>query len=69
MHKSAENAALVADFWRGHPKIASVNYLGFLAATTRDTRFSAGNVRRGLYIRIAVKGGEPRHFACSTRCR
>ena len=32
MHKSAENAALVADFLRSHAKIAGVNYLGFLAA-------------------------------------
>ena len=30
MHKSAQNAALVADFLRKHPKIAGVNYLGFL---------------------------------------
>jgi methionine-gamma-lyase len=32
MHKSAQNAAQVAAFLRTHPKIAGVNYLGFLAA-------------------------------------
>src|ERR1700678_132155 len=31
MHRSADNAALVAEFLRTHPKVASVNYLGFLA--------------------------------------
>ena len=32
MHRSAQNAALVAKYLSGHPKIAGVNYLGFLAA-------------------------------------
>ena len=32
MRQSATNAEVVAEFLRSHPKIASVNYLGFLAA-------------------------------------
>ena len=32
MHRSAQNAARVAQYLTGHPKIAQVNYLGFLAA-------------------------------------
>jgi methionine-gamma-lyase len=31
MHRSAENAELVAKFLAAHPKVAAVNYLGFLA--------------------------------------
>ena len=33
MRKSADNAALVANFLRTHAKVASVNYLGFLEAS------------------------------------
>jgi methionine-gamma-lyase len=63
MHKSAENAALVANFLRSHPKIASVNYLGFLA--TDDPRYPV--FRRqcqsaGSTFGFAVKGGEAEAF-------
>ncbi len=63
MHKSAENAGLVANFLRGHAKIASVNYLGFL---------SADDPRRAVFLRqcqsagstfgFTVKGGEAEAF-------
>jgi methionine-gamma-lyase len=63
MHKSADNAKLVAAFLRTHPKIAAVNYLGFLAE---------GDPRRHLFLRqcdsagstfgFAVKGGEAEAF-------
>jgi len=64
MHKSAENAALVANYLRSHPKIAGVNYLGFLAADDRATRFSAGSVRArappsDLRSRAARRGVSP----------
>ncbi len=63
MHKSAENAGLVANFLRGHAKIAAVNYLGFL---------SADDPRRAVFLRqcqsagstfgFTVKGGEAEAF-------
>jgi methionine-gamma-lyase len=63
MHKSAENAASVANYLRGHAKIAAVNYLGFL---------SADDPRRAVFIRqcqsagstfgFTVKGGEAEAF-------
>ena len=63
MHKSAENAALVANFLRDHSKIASVNYLGFLA--TGDPRYPV--FRRqcqsaGSTFGFAVKGAEAEAF-------
>jgi methionine-gamma-lyase len=63
MHKSAENAALVANFLRGHAKIAAVNYLGFLSAD--DPRYAV--FRRqcqsaGSTFGFAVKGGEAEAF-------
>ena len=63
MNKSAENAALVANYLRGHAKIASVNYLGFLAKD--DPRYSV--FRRqcqsaGSTFGFAVKGGEAEAF-------
>jgi methionine-gamma-lyase len=63
MHKAAENAALVAKFLRSHPKIANVNYLGFL--TPDDPRYPV--FRRqcqsaGSTFGFAVKGGEAEAF-------
>jgi methionine-gamma-lyase len=63
MHKSAENAALVANYLRQHPKIAAVNYLGFLedndprAAVFRQQCESAGST-----FGFAVRGGEAEAF-------
>ena len=63
MHKSAENAALVANFLRGHPKIASVNYLGFLAADDpRHAVFQRQCQSAGSTFGFAVKGGEAEAF-------
>jgi methionine-gamma-lyase len=63
MHRASENAALVANFLRGHPKIAGVNYLGFLAAD--DPRFSLFRrqcLSAGSTFGFAVKGGEKEAF-------
>ena len=63
MRKSAENAALVANFLRSHPKIASVNYLGFLAE--EDPRFAVFKRQcesPGSTFGFAVKGGEAEAF-------
>ena len=63
MHKSAENAALVASFLRGHPKIASVNYLGFLGEDDpRYPVFRRQCQSAGSTFGFAVKGGEAEAF-------
>jgi methionine-gamma-lyase len=63
MHKSAENAALVANFLRRHPKIAAVNYLGFLAADDpRTAVFKRQCQNAGSTFGFAVKGGEAEAF-------
>jgi methionine-gamma-lyase len=63
MHKSAENAALVANFLRAHPKIAAVNYLGFLAAEDpRAAVFRRQCTSAGSTFGFTVKGGEAEAF-------
>jgi methionine-gamma-lyase len=63
MHKSAENAALVASFLRDHPKIAAVNYLGFLTADDpRHAVFERQCQSPGSTFGFAVKGGEAEAF-------
>jgi len=63
MHKSAQNAALVANFLRTHPKIAGVNYLGFLAADDpRSAVFKQQCESAGSTFGFAVKGGEAEAF-------
>jgi methionine-gamma-lyase len=63
MHKSAENAALVADFLRKHPKIAGVNYLGFLSeADARFAVFKRQCESAGSTFGFTVKGGEAEAF-------
>jgi methionine-gamma-lyase len=63
MHKSAANAALVAEFLRTHPKIAGVNYLGFLSK--EDARFAVFERQcgsAGSTFGFTVKGGEAEAF-------
>jgi methionine-gamma-lyase len=63
MHKSAQNAALVADFLRTHDKIAGVNYLGFL--TPDDPRYPVFQRQcqsAGSTFGFTVKGGEAEAF-------
>jgi methionine-gamma-lyase len=63
MHKSAENAALVAGYLRAHRKIAHVNYLGFLEE--RDPRravFLRQCASAGSTFGFTVKGGEAEAF-------
>jgi methionine-gamma-lyase len=63
MHKSAQNAALVAQFLRDHPKIAAVNYLGFLAAEDPRHRVLKRQCQSpGSTFGFAVKGGEAEAF-------
>ena len=63
MHKSAENAAVVADFLRHHAKVAAVNYLGFLsAADPRSAVFKRQCQSAGSTFGFTVKGGEAEAF-------
>jgi methionine-gamma-lyase len=63
MHRSAENAALVANYLRSHPKVASVNYLGFLAEDDpRYPLFRRQCESAGSTFGFAVKGGEREAF-------
>ncbi len=63
MHRSAENAALVANYLRSHPKVAAVNYLGFLAEDDpRYALFRRQCESAGSTFGFAVKGGEREAF-------
>jgi methionine-gamma-lyase len=63
MHRSAQNAALVATYLSKHPKIAHVNYLGFLAADDpRKAVFKKQCESAGSTFGFAVKGGEAEAF-------
>ena len=63
MAKSADNAAVVAGYLRGHPKIAAVNYLGFLAPDDpRSVVFRQQCASAGSTFGFAVKGGEAEAF-------
>jgi methionine-gamma-lyase len=63
MHRSAENAALVAGFLRDHPKVAAVNYLGFLPKDDPRARvFARQSESAGSTFGFSVKGGEAEAF-------
>jgi methionine-gamma-lyase len=63
MHKSAENAALVARYLSTHPKVAAVNYLGFLAPDDpRSAVLKRQCTSPGSTFGFAVKGGEAEAF-------
>ena len=63
MHKSAENAAAVANFLRGHAKVADVNYLGFLPPSDPRHRVFQRQCRSaGSTFGFSVKGGEAEAF-------
>jgi methionine-gamma-lyase len=63
MEKSAQNAALVATFLAGHPKVAAVNYLGFLAEDDpRTAVFRSQSRSAGSTFGFSVKGGEAEAF-------
>jgi methionine-gamma-lyase len=63
MRKSAENAQLVAAFLSHHPKIAAVNYLGFLKPDDpRREVFLRQCESAGSTFGFMVKGGEAEAF-------
>jgi methionine-gamma-lyase len=64
MSRAGENAAKVCEFFRDHPKVESVGYLGFLKDGTRQadiyTRHCTG---AGSTFSLYLKGGERESFA------
>jgi methionine-gamma-lyase len=63
MHKAAQNAAKVANYLRTHPKIADVNYLGFLGANDpRRAVFNRQCGSAGSTFGFTVHGGEAEAF-------
>jgi methionine-gamma-lyase len=63
MNKASQNAALVANYLRTHPKIADVNYLGFLGANDpRREVFKRQCDSAGSTFGFTVHGGEAEAF-------
>jgi methionine-gamma-lyase len=64
MNKAGENAIQVCEFFRGHPKVESVGYLGFLEEGSRQAdiyrRHCTG---AGSTFSLYLKGGERESFA------
>ena len=63
MQRSAENDRRVAEFLRGHPKVAAVNYLGFLPEDEPRTRvFQRQCASPGSTFGFSIHGGESEAF-------
>ncbi len=63
MQRSSENAAVVAQFLRQHPKIVDVNYLGFLEPTDpRTPVFQRQCSSAGSTFAFKFRGGEAEAF-------
>jgi methionine-gamma-lyase len=63
MQRSAENAAKVAEFLRAHPKVADVNYLGFLPPSDpRAVVFKRQCDGPGSTFGMTIRGGEADAF-------
>ncbi len=63
MHGSAANARRVAEFLRSHPKVAEVNYLGFLAGDDpRSAVFRRQCDSAGSTFSFSIRGGEAEAF-------
>jgi methionine-gamma-lyase len=67
MHKSAQNAALVAAFLRDHEKIQSVNYLGFLAEDDPRHAVFKRQCESGIDLRIHGQGRRGRGISLARR--
>lgn len=62
--RANDNALKVAEFLRGHPKIAAVHYLGFLDGSDRRKEvFDRQCLAPGSTFSFEVKGGEAEAFA------
>lgn len=63
MRKAAENAAVIAGFLRRHPKVDTVNYLGFLPESDlRSAVFKRQCHSAGSTFAFTIKGGEAEAF-------
>jgi methionine-gamma-lyase len=63
MNKSADNARLVAEFLKGHPKVEQVNYPGFLPASDPQRAvFDRQCSGAGSTFSFVVKGGKDGAF-------
>jgi methionine-gamma-lyase len=63
MRRAADNAARVANFLRTHPRVAAVNYLGFLAAgDPRHDVYARQCLSAGSTFGFEVRGGEAEAF-------
>ena len=63
MQKAAQNAEIVAKFLSGHPKVDSVNYLGFLQEDDpRHAVFERQCASAGSTFSFYLKGGEAEAF-------
>ncbi|MEO7169559.1 MAG: cystathionine gamma-synthase family protein [Sphingomonas sp.] len=70
VERAMDNARIVAEFLRDHPKIASITYLGFLApGTPARTVYDRQCRAAGSTFSFAVKGGEPEAFRFLDRLR
>ncbi|HSI40797.1 MAG TPA: cystathionine gamma-synthase family protein [Xanthobacteraceae bacterium] len=66
--RATENAAVVAAFLRGHPKVESVSFLGFLEAGTKARAvFDRQCTGAGSTFSFRIRGGEPEAFAMLDR--
>ena len=63
MRASSDNAARVAGYLAGHPKVASVNYLGFLKdGDPRAAVFARQSKSAGSTFSFSIRGGEAEAF-------
>jgi methionine-gamma-lyase len=63
MSRAGENAVKVCEFFRHHPKVESVGYLGFLEAGTRQRDiYDRHCTGAGSTFSLYLKGGEAESF-------
>jgi cystathionine gamma-synthase/methionine-gamma-lyase len=68
--RAGQNALAVAEFLRGHPAVASVNYIGFVEPGSRAyTVFKRQCRGAGSTFTFKVKGGEAAAFRMLDRLR
>jgi methionine-gamma-lyase len=63
MIRAAENAARVCAFFRGHPKVESLGYLGFLDDERQADIYRRHCTGAGSTFSLYLKGGEREAFA------
>ena len=70
VERAMDNARIIAEFLRDHPKVASVTYLGFVAAGTPQRAVYERQCKAaGSTFSFRVKGGEAEAFRLLDRLR